>query len=91
MPTGDNPPFGKPNPVDKNGNPTGGGTPSSDTSKPGAGNQVQPASVQTQPYDPRTGEFLGTDGRTYRQANLDGNGSGVIPATLTAMVQEQVK
>ncbi|MFJ4656581.1 MCE family protein [Nocardia sp. NPDC088792] len=91
VPEGDNPPFGAPNPVDKNGNLTGGAAPSSDTTPPGAANTAQPASVQTQPYDPRNGEFLDSDGRTYRQANIGPDGSGVIPANLTAMVQEQVK
>ncbi|GAB0108586.1 MCE family protein [Nocardia sp. JMUB6875] len=90
-PEGDNPPFGKPNPVDKDGNPIGGTHPSGYTTQPGANTEAKPASVQTQPYDPRTGEFLGADGRTYRQANIDNNGSGIVPASLTAMVQEQVK
>ncbi|MFI6870496.1 MCE family protein [Nocardia sp. NPDC050406] len=80
QPLGDNPPFGDPNPVAPSGEPAAG-----------APTETQPASVQTRTYDPLTGTFLGPDGRTYRQANIGEDGSGVVPASLTAMVQEQIR
>ncbi|WP_306363721.1 MCE family protein [Nocardia sp. CC227C] len=88
VPLGDNPPFGPPNPVAPSGDageqPQGGA--------PGApAGATQPASVETRSYDPRTGTVLGPDGRMYRQANIGPDGSGVIPTSLTAMVQEQMR
>lgn len=80
QPLGDNPAFGAPNPVAPSGDSTGG-----------APTGTQPASVETRTYDPLTGTFLGPDGRTYRQANIGSDGSGVVPASLTAMVQEQIR
>ncbi|WP_067531265.1 MCE family protein [Nocardia crassostreae] len=79
IPLGDNPPFGDPNPVTPDGQPAG------------AANGTQPASVETRPYDPLTGTFMGDDGRDYRITNIGADGSGVVPASLTAMVQEQLR
>ncbi|MEV6772816.1 MlaD family protein [Nocardia sp. NPDC051030] len=57
----------------------------------GAPNGTQPASVKTRSYDPSSGTFLGPDNRTYRLANIGPDGSGVVPSSLTAMVQEQMR
>ncbi|WP_306356867.1 MULTISPECIES: MCE family protein [unclassified Nocardia] len=89
VPLGDNPPFGPPNPVAPSGD-TGGEQPQGGASGAPAG-ATQPASVETRSYDPRTGTVLGPDGRMYRQANIGPDGSGVIPTSLTAMVQEQMR
>ncbi|NNH73560.1 MCE family protein [Nocardia uniformis] len=80
VPLGDNPPFGAPNPVTPSGDPASG-----------APTGTQPASVESRTYDPLTGTFLGPDGRTYRQANIGADGSGVVPTSLTNMVQEQLR
>ncbi|WP_194817110.1 MCE family protein [Nocardia sp. XZ_19_385] len=79
LPLGDNPQTGPPNPVTPSGEPIG---------EPDG---VRPASVEIRPYDPGTGTILGQDGRSYRIANIGSDGSGVVPASLTAMVQEQMR
>ncbi|WP_405133699.1 MCE family protein [Nocardia sp. NBC_01388] len=80
QPEGDNPQSGPPHPV----------APASDTT-PGAPDGTQPASVETRPYDPKSGTVLDQDGRSLRIANVGADGSGVVPASLTSMVQEQLK
>ncbi|NEW38782.1 MCE family protein [Nocardia cyriacigeorgica] len=89
VPLGDNPPFGPPNPVTPSGEPAaGGGDGVAPASAPGG---TRPASVETRTYDPKTGTFVGSDGRTYRSAHIGSDGSGVVPASLTAMFQEQMR
>lgn len=72
------------------------GAPSTEPSgDAGAGQQpaggTQPASFESRSYDPNSGTFLGPDNRTYRLGNIGPDGSGIVPPTLTAMVQEQLK
>lgn len=57
----------------------------------GATGGTQPASLDTRSYDPKSGTVLGPDNRTYRLGNIGPDGSGIVPPTLTAMVQEQFK
>ncbi|MFD7845690.1 MCE family protein [Nocardia sp. NPDC059764] len=85
QPAGDNPAFGKPNPVDNNGKPIF--TPSSlgNGGEPG----VAPASVTTRTYDPKSGTYLGPDGVLTRQADIGPDGSGIVPANWQTMLQEQ--
>ncbi|GAB2653888.1 MCE family protein [Nocardia goodfellowii] len=40
-------------------------------------------------YDPDTGVYIGTDGRTYRQGDVGPGGSGAIPSSWQAMFEEQ--
>ncbi|WP_067820037.1 MCE family protein [Nocardia inohanensis] len=87
VPEGDMPlPFQKDAPGAASSNP---GANSGGTS--GAASGTQPASLETRSYDPKTGTVLGPDNRTYRMGNIGPDGSGVVPASLTAMVQEQMK
>lgn len=76
VPEGTNPPFGDPQPVAPAA--ATGGLPS---------NSVTPAAAR--PYDPSTGVYLGTDGRTYRQGDIAPGGSGTVPASWQAMLEEQ--
>ncbi|MEV0061459.1 MlaD family protein [Nocardia sp. NPDC050718] len=76
VPLGTNPPFGAPQPVAPASAPTGAST-----------GGVTPASAR--PYDPSTGTYLGTDGRTYRQGDIGSDGSGTVPASWQAMLEEQ--
>ncbi|MBF6211846.1 MCE family protein [Nocardia puris] len=80
VPEGDNPPFGPPQPV----------APASAPADPG---QVAPASYSTpaaaKSYDPETGVYIGTDGRTYRQGDIGPGGSGTVPSSWQAMLEEQ--
>ncbi|MFC9892742.1 MCE family protein [Nocardia sp. NPDC127579] len=46
-----------------------------------------PAAART--YDPDTGVYIGTDGRTYRQGDVGPGGSGAVPASWQAMFEEQ--
>ncbi|QIS08508.1 MCE family protein [Nocardia arthritidis] len=48
---------------------------------------VAPAAAH--PYDPATGTYMGTDGRTYRQGDIGPDGSGTIPSSWQAMLEEQ--
>ncbi|TQM29033.1 MCE family protein [Nocardia bhagyanarayanae] len=81
VPEGDNPPFGPPRPVA----PASGSAPE--------GTEVAPASFSTpaaaKSYDPATGVYIGTDGRTYRQGDIGPGGSGTVPSTWQAMLEEQ--
>ncbi|MFD3747888.1 MCE family protein [Nocardia sp. NPDC058633] len=76
VPEGNNPPFGPVEPVAPASAPAGAST--------GA---VTPAAAR--PYDPSTGSYLGTDGRTYRQGDIAEDGSGTVPASWQAMLEEQ--
>ncbi|WP_040794311.1 MCE family protein [Nocardia higoensis] len=46
-----------------------------------------PASARS--YDPSTGVYIGTDGRTYRQGDVAPGGSGTVPSSWQAMLEEQ--
>ncbi|MFE3545939.1 MCE family protein [Nocardia sp. NPDC059177] len=76
VPEGNNPPFGPVQPVAPASAPAGAST-----------GGVTPAAAR--PYDPSTGSYLGTDGRTYRQGNIAEDGSGTVPASWQAMLEEQ--
>ncbi|MBF6539247.1 MCE family protein [Nocardia farcinica] len=82
VPEGDNPPFGPPNPVAPAGGP---GTTESTEVAPAA--YTAPAAARS--YDPSTGVYIGTDGRTYRQGDVGPGGSGTVPASWQAMLEEQ--
>ncbi|MFD3596379.1 MCE family protein [Nocardia sp. NPDC058640] len=76
VPQGTNPPFGAPQPVAPASAPIGAQT-----------GGATPAAAR--PYDPSTGTYLGTDGRTYRQGDIAADGSGTVPASWQAMLEEQ--
>ncbi|MFC4377131.1 MCE family protein [Nocardia halotolerans] len=76
VPQGNNPPFGEVQPVAPASAPAGA-----------AAGGVTPAAAR--PYDPSTGTYLGTDGRTYRQGDIAADGSGTVPASWQAMLEEQ--
>ncbi|MFE1594499.1 MCE family protein [Nocardia sp. NPDC058705] len=76
VPQGTNPPFGAPQPVAPASAPTGAST-----------GGVTPAAAR--PYDPSTGSYLGPDGRMYRQGDIAADGSGTVPASWQAMLEEQ--
>ncbi|MEU3011139.1 MlaD family protein [Nocardia asteroides] len=76
VPEGNNPPFGPVTPVAPASAPAGAST-----------GGVTPAAAR--PYDPSTGSYLGTDGRTYRQGDIAADGSGTVPASWQAMLEEQ--
>ncbi|MGY0502935.1 MCE family protein [Nocardia sp. FBN12] len=76
VPEGNNPTYGPVEPVAPASAPAGAST--------GA---VTPAAAR--PYDPSTGSYLGTDGRTYRQGDIAEDGSGTVPASWQAMLEEQ--
>ncbi|MEV6064073.1 MlaD family protein [Nocardia asteroides] len=76
VPEGNNPPFGPVTPVAPASAPAGAST-----------GGVTPAAAR--PYDPSTGSYLGTDGRTYRQGDIATDGSGTVPASWQAMLEEQ--
>ncbi|WP_410874323.1 MCE family protein [Nocardia sp. A7] len=76
VPQGTNPPFGAPQPVAPASAPTGAST-----------GGVTPAAAR--PYDPSTGSYLGPDGRMYRQGDIATDGSGTVPASWQAMLEEQ--
>ncbi|MGF6887498.1 phospholipid/cholesterol/gamma-HCH transport system substrate-binding protein [Nocardia sp. GAS34] len=67
--------------------PIGGGVPAADNSPAPAA--IHPASFENRQYDPGTGTFLGPDGRTYREGDIASNGSGTVPSSLQAMLEEQ--
>ncbi|WP_280266456.1 MlaD family protein [Nocardia wallacei] len=79
VPQGNNPPFGDPNSFAGSGEPPA--PPATET---------HPASV-TRPLDPGSGTFLGPDGRTYRQGDVGGDGSGTVPSSWQSMLEEQQK
>ncbi|GGN84312.1 MCE family protein [Nocardia rhizosphaerihabitans] len=76
VPEGNNPPFGPVQPVAPASAPAGAST-----------GGVTPAAAR--PYDPSTSSYLGTDGRTYRQGDIAADGSGTVPASWQAMLEEQ--
>ncbi|WP_433196257.1 MCE family protein [Nocardia sp. CA-107356] len=76
VPEGNNPPFGPPQPVTPSGEPTGDQ------------GSTHPAAHSTT-LDPGSGTFMGPDGRTYRQGDIGKDGSGTIPSSWQAMLQEQ--
>ncbi|WP_328408718.1 MlaD family protein [Nocardia sp. NBC_00403] len=84
VPEGNNPPFGPVQPV----------APASAPIAPAAV-PVAPASygggtpAAAKPYDPGTGVYIGTDGRTYRQGDVGRGGSGTVPSSWQAMLEEQ--
>ncbi|MFQ6398902.1 MCE family protein [Nocardia sp. KC 131] len=84
VPEGNNPPFGPVQPV----------APASAPRAPDAV-PVAPASygggtpAAAKPYDPSTGVYTGTDGRTYRQGDVAPGGSGTVPSSWQAMLEEQ--
>ncbi|WP_433661457.1 MCE family protein [Nocardia sp. CA-128927] len=86
VPEGDNPAFGPPRPV----------APASAPAAPEA-TQVAPAAYGTgtpaaaRSYDPSTGQYIGPDGRTYRQGDIGPGGSGTVPSSWQAMLEEQQK
>ncbi|MEV0034262.1 MlaD family protein [Nocardia sp. NPDC050793] len=85
VPEGDNPAWGPVTPYQ---------APATDPQTPDV-TQVAPASYGGQTpaaarnYDPNTGVYIGTDGRTYRNGDVGPGGSGTIPASWQAMFEEQ--
>lgn len=77
VPLGDNPPFGPPQPV----------APAAATDAPAEVPGVTPAAARA--YDPGTGVYVGPDGRSYRQADVQAGGSGTVPSSWQAMLEEQ--
>ncbi|GAA5044623.1 MlaD family protein [Nocardia callitridis] len=78
VPEGTNPPFGPPQPV----------APASAPLDPTAGNgAATPAAARS--YDPSTGVYIGTDGRTYRQGDIGPDGSATVPSSWQSMLEEQ--
>ncbi|WP_067720940.1 MCE family protein [Nocardia yamanashiensis] len=78
QPVGDNPPTGQPRAVDNNGQPK----------ENLLGNQ--PAAFYGQ-SDPKTGTFLGPDGRTYRQGDIGPDGTSRVPSSWQEMLEEQLR
>ncbi|MFG1796906.1 MCE family protein [Nocardia sp. NPDC049149] len=82
VPEGNNPPFGPPQPV-------------APAAAPLAPGQVAPAAYGTgtpaaaRAYDPKTGQYVGPDGRTYRQGDIGPGGTGTVPSSWQAMLEEQ--
>ncbi|WP_040703970.1 MCE family protein [Nocardia takedensis] len=96
VPEGNDPPFGPVQPVApaSAGNaPDGSGnapasfsdTPEAATTTPAA--YTTPAVARS--YDPATGVYIGPDGRTYRQGDVGPGGSGTVPSSWQAMLEEQ--
>ncbi|MFF0500352.1 MCE family protein [Nocardia aobensis] len=83
VPEGDNPPFGDPHPV------TPSGEPAADAGDAPAA-QTQPAAA-LRTYDLKNHTFTGPDGRTYRQGDVGPDGSGTVPSSWQAMLEEQQK
>ncbi|MBH0776637.1 MCE family protein [Nocardia bovistercoris] len=79
VPIGPNtPPVGRTQPA---------GSDSQQTPAAPASYGVGPAAARA--YDPATGTYTGPDGRAYRLADIAPGGSGTVPATWQAMLQEQ--
>ncbi|MEV0298975.1 MlaD family protein [Nocardia sp. NPDC050710] len=81
VPLGNNPPFGPVQPVA----PASGGSPEEAPTAPAS--YTTPAAARS--YDPSTGVYIGPDGRTYRQGDVGPGGSGAVPASWQAMLEEQ--
>ncbi|WP_028476233.1 MCE family protein [Nocardia sp. CNY236] len=74
IPLGNNPPFGPPEPVaPASASPDNGGV----------------APIVGRAYDPATGMFIGSDGRTVRYADVAPDGSAIIPSSWQEMLLEQ--
>ncbi|MFI6043001.1 MCE family protein [Nocardia sp. NPDC051321] len=84
VPEGDNPAFGPPRPVAPASAPV---TPGSTQVAPAAYGTGTPAAARS--YDPSTGQYIGPDGRTYRQGDIGPGGSGTVPSSWQAMLEEQ--
>lgn len=88
VPEGNNPPFGPPQPVAPASAPlVPGVAPASAPASVGSGAMTTPAAARS--YDPATGVYLGTDGRTYRQGDIEPGGAGTVPSSWQAMFEEQ--
>ncbi|MEV6136103.1 MlaD family protein [Nocardia sp. NPDC051990] len=84
VPEGDNPAFGPPRPVD----PAGAAVaPAAVPVAPASYGGGTPAAARS--YDPATGVYIGTDGRTYRQGDVGSGGSGTVPSSWQAMLEDQ--
>ncbi|MFE9582557.1 MCE family protein [Nocardia sp. NPDC006044] len=84
VPEGDNPAFGPPRPVAPASAPV---TPGTTQVAPAAYGTGTPAAARS--YDPSTGQYIGPDGRTYRQGDIGPGGSGTVPSSWQAMLEEQ--
>ncbi|MFI6997389.1 MCE family protein [Nocardia sp. NPDC050175] len=84
VPQGDNPAFGPPRPVAPAAAPV---APGSTQVAPAAYGTGTPAAARS--YDPSTGQYIGPDGRTYRQGDIGPGGSGTVPSSWQAMLEEQ--
>lgn len=84
VPQGDNPAFGPPRPVAPASAPV---APNSTQVAPAAYGTGTPAAARS--YDPSTGQYIGPDGRTYRQGDIGPGGSGTVPSSWQAMLEEQ--
>ncbi|WP_405179408.1 MCE family protein [Nocardia sp. NBC_01377] len=81
VPEGNNPPFGPVQPVA----PPSAETPDEAPTAPAS--YRTPAAARS--YDPSTGVYIGPDGRTYRQGDVGPGGSGTVPSSWQAMLEEQ--
>lgn len=95
-PEGTNPAFGPPQPVAPSADPPASGAAPASASDSTPGVPAKPADFSgastpaaARSYDPATGEYVGSDGRSYRQGNIDPGGSGSVPADWQAMFEEQ--
>ncbi|WP_054816570.1 MCE family protein [Nocardia arizonensis] len=82
VPEGNNPPFGPPQPVAPAAS---GGSPGQASTAPAS--YTTPAVARS--YDPATGVYIGPEGRTYRQGDVGPGGSGTVPSSWQAMLEEQ--
>ncbi|WP_280450169.1 MlaD family protein [Nocardia brasiliensis] len=84
VPEGNNPPFGPVQHVAPAAAPPAE-VPAQTT--PAAYGTGTPAAARS--YDPSTGQYIGPDGRTYRQGDIGPSGSGTVPSSWQAMLEEQ--
>lgn len=84
VPEGNNPPFGPSQPVAPAAAPP---APEPGQTAPAAYGIGTPAAARS--YDPSTGQYIGPDGRTYRQGDIGPSGSGTVPSSWQAMLEEQ--
>ncbi|WP_280245840.1 MlaD family protein [Nocardia abscessus] len=83
VPLGDNPPFGPPQPV----TPAAAPADEPPVVAPASYGGATPAAARA--YDPDSGVYIGPDGRTYRQGDIGPSGSGTVPSSWQAMLEEQ--
>ncbi|MFF7940547.1 MCE family protein [Nocardia gamkensis] len=83
VPLGDNPPFGPPRPVA----PAAAPADEPPVVAPAGYGVGTPAAARA--YDPDSGVYIGPDGRTYRQGDIGPSGSGTVPSSWQAMLEEQ--